>query len=435
MNKIGSSTFTVGVTHSLHDSFSEMNTFISILVYYIDNGVVKHAYCPFAGRIIETTEDQIGNIEVTCEGVYGILNDFINKSGSIIGKNYSSDREDWVTYTDEAIHHIFEEMSWFTSISTQGFNDFDYSFYPGIYHDDSYDFFQTVSSSYNIDNIHITPDSGYLVIYDKHVDSDDPIYSDKSYKTFYEMLFGIVLKKSGGFLVPVFDPFVNGSSNGVAPRSNTINKVKCYWTYISYHLQNYIGNYSGMVPYPNETYGMIDFYRSGWLPHFTKGYNIVSITKESSIKNKINAVIPLGKDDINLTGYPYFASPKEYIIKSTSSNYKALLPIIVKFEEVTDTEVLRSRGNEWLNAHIRDVYLPQKYTITGPEPCGVGCGSKLIMLMRDVIIRENPSEDLINSLVLPCLSMEIDVQNPQNNVYVIGPFIDDNYTETTISSR
>lgn len=426
VNKTGSATFTVGVTHPLYSRFAEINTFVSILVYYIDNGTVEHAYCPFCGRIIEIIEDDIGNMEATCEGAYSILNDFVGRSGAIIGANYSTDREDWVTYTDEAIHHILDKMSWFSSL-------FDDSFYPGIYHDYRYDFFKKVSSAYNIDNLHITPESGPSIIYDKHSESEDPIYNDKSYKTYYEMLFETVLKKSGGFLVPVFDPFVNGSSNGVAPRTNTVNKVKCYWTYIAYHFDSYAGQLSDLVPYPNETYEDQD--RTDWLPHFTKRYNAITITKESSIKSKTNAVIPLGKDDLDLTGYPYPDSPNKYIIKSSSSNYKALLPTIVKFENITDIYTLRSRGNEWLNVHIRDSNIPHKYTIKGPEPCGVGCGKKLIMLMRDVIIREDPNEELINSLVLPCLSMEIDVQNPQNNTYVISPFIDDNYTETSISNN
>ena len=413
VNKTGSCTFVVSTAHPLYDSVSEMNTYVYVVVRYIKNGVVQHKYCPFVGRVIEVNEDEMDNKECTCEGRYGTLNDTFLRVRTVIGnvnqfrtKRYVSD-----VLSNAFAHHY-----------TYHTEDYGVSTILG-------NIFSPVTDRLNnVENVTYEPNSGPLIC---NYDNEDDIYKDdSSVKSLFEMVFNIALKKGGGFFLPVYDPF----------DGNSISLPKCLWTYNSYKLEDYGGsNLHTLINYPNESYPDIEdpFLRWTWLPNFTRGQNIVTMSKESSIKTKFNTVIPIGKDNLLITGntddnpYPGLISVSSYV----DSPYYPKLPIVVNFEDVSYSEDLRNSGIDWINVHIRDADLPPKYTITGPEPCGVGCGDKLIMLMRDVIVREDPSEELVNSTMLPCLSMEIDVENPQSNVYVIGPFIDDDYSETNISSK
>lgn len=432
VNKTGSASFTIGVTHPLYDDISEMNTFFSIVVRYIKNGNVEHIYCPLAGRVLEISEDAIGNREVTCEGALGTLNDTFDRTHDVIEFVYSyyrdnpSDNYEDV-YTNTAIRQIFQTHGSMHSSSNQ-YAGIDYWKTSG-YRSEDYEyriFRRAVDFPINIENITSAPDYGTCI---KDVIEGEDDNNDYSAKSMYELLFNNVLKKSGGFILPVYDPFiphVTSVGQYSTEDTTTVRRVTCLWTYKHYKMEDYSGtNLSGLVNYPNEIDGQLDFDRTSWLPHFTKGYNVVNLSKETVIKTKFNAVFPVGKNGPVNGG----------MVTTSTTPYTDILPIVVTFSDLEYGSDLRDRAQEWLKTHSRDSSLPKKYTITGPEPCGVGCGNKLIMLMRDVIIREDPSENLINSLVLPCLSMEIDVQNPQNNVYVISPFVDDNYMETTISSK
>lgn len=420
INKAGSCTFTVGVSHPYYDDVEEMNMFVSVIVKYIKNGEIIHKYCPFVGRVIEISEDQTGNREVTCEGALATLNDTFERVGGwtgIIGAN----EYDTVIDTLHAIRQIFSAHSTWHYV---GWGD-----YPGIrnnnWNPENPGVFNEVGKYTNIENVTYSPDDGINI--SKYNNDSDSYKDDLSYRSLYDILFNDVIKKSGGFLLPIYDPFT--SNNGVTD-------ALCHWTYIgSYRTIGYYSNYSTLVNYPNENLDNLDqFSRRYWLPNFTKFNNIINLSKESSLKTKFNTIIPVGKDNIGIDGYAA-SSPTYRIISLDDSPYEDFLPITLSFPDISNADDLRTAAQQWADTHSRDSSIPKKYTITGPEPCGVGCGEVLIMLMRDVIIREDPEEDLQDSLILPCLSMEIDVQNPQNNVYVIGPFIDDTYTETTISYR
>lgn len=411
VNKAGSCSFTVGVTHPHYDKVEEMNTFVSIVVKYIKNGVEKHKYCPFVGRVLEISEDNYGNKEVTCEGALSTLNDSFERVNSVIGAIYDS-----AIYAREAIDNIMYEHSEFHRIG--------YADYAGIWNS-SYStqegdrIFNIIdNSSNNPEGIKHPPDYGPLISYTST--ESDELRDDNSIKSLYDMLFSTVLKKAGGFILTVNEQI-------------SLNRVTCYWTYYqSGRYNDYYSNYRGIINYPNESESSIPFDRTAYIPHFTKGYNIVNVSKESSLKTKFNMIIPVGKDNLRISeGHPSY----QVIDVGNDSPYEDFIPIVINFPDIDNAETLRSYAQTWADKHSRDSSIPKKFTITGPEPCGVGCGEYLIMLMRDVIIREDPSEELINSLMLPCLSMEIDVQNPQNNVYVIGPFIDDTYIETTISTK
>lgn len=419
VNKTGSCSFIVSVKHPHYDKVEEMNTFVSVVVRYRKNGVLKQSYCPFVGRVLEIKEDQIGNKEVTCEGVLSTLNETFERTNYVIGaQNYRT-----TVYAGAAIGSIFDEHD---SYHSTGYYD-----YSGIYN--GYDngtrglIRKASEHPSNVENMSRVEDTGSLI--SDYSNSDDAYKDDKSVKSMYDLLFNTVLKKSGGFILPVYDPFSGAQQNVFSPL--------CLWTYYeSDRVSGYYSNYHALVHYPNENPSAIEFDRTDWLPHFTKGYNVINLSKESSLKTKFNAIYPVGKDDISIEGYA-IGHASYFIISVGSGNspYEDLVPITLSFPDIADKDDLRSAAQAWANTHARDSSIPKKYTITGPEPCGVGCGEVLIMLMRDVIIREDPSEDLLNCLVLPCLSMEIDVQNPQNNTYVVGPFIDDTYAETTISSK
>ena len=422
VNKTGSCSFVISVAHPQYSKVQEMNTFITIVVKYIKDGVVKHTYCPFIGRVLEIKEDQEGNKEVTCEGVLSTLNDTFARTRNIIGAYYPPNK---VVYEWDAMVEIFRTHN----------ADHDYVYradYSGLDSSrtqvlDELGPFLRANVHSNMENISHSFTGG-TVISDGSND-DDSYKNDTSMKSLYDMLFSDVLKKAGGFILPIYDPYNGGSSVG---------KARVFWTYYNPNrTSGYYANYVGLVNYPNENEWDIPFDRTGYIPHFTKGYNVLNLSKESSLKTKFNKIIPVGKDNVTLIGNSEaIASTSLYAINvSNDSPYEDQIPIVINFSDIDNETDLRSAAEAWANVHNRDASIPQKYTITGPEPCGVGCGEMLIMLMRDVVIREDDSEYLINCPMLPCLSMDIDVQNPQNNTYVIGPFIDDTYAETTISSK
>lgn len=402
INTVGSMSFTIGCNHPAIDDFQEMKTFVMVKSIFIKNGVTKHTFYPFAGRVITIETDDNGNKQVTCEGVLGLLNDtFITLSSALNNMAFGSSASDTKT-VKRALSQMTWEFNFFHDNLKSPWRDYKNVFDTSIR-------LMTDESYYTIEHVYGDMDSGSVIEMDSQGQN---IYAgDYTMTNYWDILSTYLLNKYGGFLLQCYD---TGNSG-----------IRLFLKYYS----NSIVTGEALVNYPNESYDDIQFARWDWIPYFEKGKNVIRWSKENAIDTKYSGIYPVGKDGLNLGG-----RDDGYLWNSDLvSMYGAHIPYIVNFPSIDTAYALRSNATLWSSAHRYDAFLPKKYTITGPEPCELGCGDMMIMLMRDVTIREDPSEDLINCLHLPCLSMEIDIQNPQNNTYVIGPFIDGVYTNTTIS--
>lgn len=401
VNTIGSMTFTIGVGHQYIDSIKEIISHIIVKASFIKNNVVQHTFYPFAGRVIDIQEDYSGNKEVTCEGVWGILNEQHNQlhftmrngggSGATVG---------------DVLRHIFEIDMPYKKLPPGTkcvFNPIVEAMDENRY--------------YSVEHIYGDMEDGSYIETDS--ENANKYWNDYSVASLWDMVSNHILNKYGGFILQCNDLYSDV-------------QIK---TYFKYYPISIVGvNLTAVVPYPNEDYDNIEFNRWSWIPYFEKGKNIITLNKEDAITNRFSGILPIGKDNLLIDPNSVQVGSDCYIWNNDLvSLYKARIPYVVNFSDIDDAVTLRSNATTWLNAHRYDAYLPKKYTITGPEPCELGYGNKMIMLMRDVTIREDPSEDLINCIHLPCLSMEIDIQNPQNNRYVISPFIDTAYTNTSIT--
>ncbi len=433
VNKFGEMSFTMGASHPQINNVFEMKTFVCVIEKYTDREGNTSSFCPFAGRVLTIEEDDFENKSITCEGALGIINDIYSEKDFFLLLYTSGYTNGGDISAGDSLTCAFRVMRDHVHTSNGSFYS---DYYPFL---DNYFAFLTPEyvNGRTLNGVNLTGkiegledygvDDGSILI--TGYSSSHSAYSEmQSYCNAYDAIYSYVLKKCGGIILPVYVPIRNNSG--------TITKFALLLCYKSYTFSSVDGNWSFLFPYPREGSQGFDYSRYGWLPHFDKGYNILSSRKESSLKSKYSGILPIGRNSSgDFVLHDPNAIDSEYLWSTEMVNkYGAHIPIIVKFENATSMSELRSMGNTWLNLHSRDASVPYKYTITGPEPCQLGYGDQPIMLMRDVIIRNDPSELLENSLTLPCLSMEIDIQNPQNNTYVIGPYIDDMYTETTISS-
>lgn len=428
VNSVGELTFTMGANHPLANNsyFRELATTVCVVeTFYKNNDISnKQVYCPFAGRVLTIEEDENDNKQVTCEGFLGLLNDYYERKLFLtVPTQYWSSTSDTI-YAGNAVEELFYETHWhFTCIGIEcaGWGDYKY-FDNGNSFTSDYASSNTVNNPEKLTNGF---ESGSVLYTNVQAAYPD----DKECCTAYEALFNEILKKCGGIVLPSYVPIYNSSG--------AVSELCVLVCYNDYDFSQTGGAYGFIFPYPREVETGYDYSRFDWLPRFDKGYNILRLNKESSFKTKYSGIVPIGKDangDFYLE-YPTNNDGKFLFNSALVSKYCAHIAIPVRFETASSQSQLMSMGQYWLDRHSRDVDVPDKYTITGPEPCELGYGDVPIMLMRDVLIREDTSELLENSPFYPCLSMEIDIQNPQNNTYVIGPYIDDMYSETTISSR
>ena len=184
-----------------------------------------------------------------------------------------------------------------------------------------------------------------------------------------------------------------------------------------------IGGSSPLKPYPSEDSSIVDDHRYEWIPRFILGHNIITLSKESIGSSFYNSVFPVGKDGLNLGRNVYYMG----------NDNASPITLLLNYPNVTNASNLENYATNWIRSHSAlDLLNQYKYTITGPEPCVLGYGNVFVRLYRDALI--HLEDTLLESTPsYPCLSMHIDVFNPQNNQYTFGPLIPDNFGETNFS--
>ena len=352
----------------------------------------------FFGRPSIVDVDLYGNRTVTCEGVLAFLNDAIARP-----KDMSS---------DTIKHFLSDAMDFYTDSITPSDDQFD-GIKSGI-------------------------DFAYKEIgFNAFTSSDGPINTELSNSanddTILNLISSYVVQEQGGFftLSYAIDREKSDEDSTFYDRFNTITSMMTYEAFNeSKKFGVGIGGDNPLVLYPNEEEER-DFRRYTWLPYFAVGNNIVNLSREAAMETFFTGVYPVGKDNLTLNNSDF---SKRYVWNDEMVKKYGRIAIALSYKDVTSTSTLRSYANQWLKQHTEDGLLSEyKYTITGPEPAVIGCGDVLIRPMHDVMFLSNPEKELEYGESYPCLSMTIDLFNPQNNQYTFGPFVSDNYADTSIS--
>lgn len=432
INKCDSFKFTMGATHSFIDAVQPYRNWVMVVQYagYINTEGESPIWeqldedVLFFGRVIEVDKDLYGNKDITCEGSLGYLNDIPIRVKDMKSWAYSTRGVAFgITHAQDEAYSRGPENDILSSdiMITKSFKDF-----------------------------HIKRDSGGypigvdgVTIYDDSESSD--IKNDVSVLSLMDFLNQYSLNLVGGAYYLDCDYKDSRTQNIIASPIDVggrdrINSVINYLHYReatdSFGLGYGLGG-GGMVYYPGYPNLEPEDY-----PRFVMGENIVSISKEPAMETIYTGVFPVGKNGMVLSNNvpvdpddsSYYDT--NYIFHTASVNKYGRTIISLDYNNVTDKTTLRRLATNWINTHASDGLINEhKYTITGPEPIVLGYGNFFIKPLYGILYAEDSVTSLDESKVYPCLSMKVDISNPQNNQYTFGPFVSDNYTETTISRR
>lgn len=436
VNKCGAFKFTMGATHPFIDAVKPYLNWVLVEQHagYINTesstpvweSLAKDVL--FSGRVIEVDKDLYGNKTVTCEGVLGYFNDLSLRIKDIRSWSYNTRAIAYgATVLQDDIYKVGTGA-------------------PEAAVDARYKMIQAHNKNINVD-----PD--YLDSVDIYEGEDDDLANDVSVVTLLDYIQQYSLNLVGGayYIYDIYDHFGRLSPPINVNANNVLDDLYEYIGYVKaseiFGIGTGVGGmllYDGESVYDSETrtYTLVGM-DSDDFPRFVLGENIISISKEPALDKIYTGVFPIGKNGMVLSNnvpidddednYNYGSN---YVWHTNSRNKYGSSVISLDYNNVTNKTTLRRLATNWINMHATDGLVNEyKYTITGPEPVVLGYGSYFIKPLYGVMFIENDSTSTSNAKVYPCLSMKVDISNPQNNQYTFGPFVSDNYTETTISRR
>lgn len=466
VNKAGTFEFTVAANHPVNSLIHKFRNYVFVAEYYYNEEQTKYilehdtsffdstetnntnryddAQALFYGRTTLVDTDLYGNKTVTCEGAINFLNDIISKVNDFGYQNV----DNFLTYIEYYGYYANIEGEYAFRGIDKAFRDVRMRMTPAIY--PGFSEYTKIKSKLS------------------EIENNDTILN--IFNTY-------VLKECGGFFVPQY-PMVKWGFADIIDENSSLyvsnNDEKGYYPsvmtypistlwYTSFQeeygvgdggtlpLMLYDGHYSRYLREFFDQDGIMHSYRHKWLPFFCVGKNVISVSKEPALNEIITGVYPVGKNGLLLQNSNNGGSQADRFIWDSESVYiHSRIAVALSFPDIDNRSDLRYVAQKWLSRHIHAGYdstthykslaNESKITVTGPEPCEFGYGKLLVSLMRDVFYSDDPSTDTSsetvrqNTMSRPVLSMHIDVFNPQSNTYTFGPYISDNYSETTIST-
>lgn len=402
VNKVSAVDFTVTAEHPLASKIEKYRNWLFLREEIIDDSknTVIDSENLFYGRVISVDTDLYGNKTVNCESSLGFLNDLVSKPNDY---GYSSVSE----FISRLLAYGYDAMI-DGDTSTTGIRKA----------------FKKITWSYDSDSNPISSEIG----------------DDASNDTIFNIMNKYILDESGGFLIPFYHAVDrNYSYDNFA---NLLREIETTLRYYSFNedAPNFgigVSTYNPLRRYPHEEAGQIDIDDQPytWLPRFTIGRNIISLSKEPALETIFTGVYPVGKNNTLLQNPNTQSNTARFLWNSSAVEKYGRIAIPISFPEVSIRSNLRTLSQNWLTRHVSDdLFNEFKYTVTAPEPAVLGYGSKLIRIMCSVMYSEDMNKKLYDYDSYPCLSMKIDIFNPQNNQYTFGPYVSDNYSETNISS-
>lgn len=466
VNKAGTFEFTVAANHPVNRLIHKFRNYVFVAEYYYNEVQTKYilehdtsfldttdmnryddAQALFYGRTTLVDTDLYGNKTVTCEGAINFLNDVISKVSDFGYQNV----DNFLTYV--------EHYGYFLNIMWENASH-------GIH------------SAFREVRMRMTP--AIYPGFSEYTKIKSKLSEIENNDTILNMFNTYVLKECGGFFVPQYPMVESGYASTIELSSSlsalsTVNNDKTgyYPSVMTYPISTlwytsfqeeygvgdggtlplmlYEGHYSRYAHEFFQNDGIMHSNRHKWLPFFCVGKNVISVSKEPALNEIITGVYPVGKNGLLLQNSNNGGSQEDRFIWDSDGVYThSRIAVALSFPDIDNRSDLRYVAQKWLSRHMHAGYdstthykslaNESKITVTGPEPCEFGYGKVLVSLMRDVFYSDDPSTDTSsetvrqNTMSRPVLSMHIDVFNPQSNTYTFGPYISDNYSETTIST-
>lgn len=436
VNKTDTFRFTMGAHHKFINEVEPYKNWVLIIQYagvldgFSSDPKEWVPYCYdilFYGRVIEVETDLDGNKDVVCEGALGFFNDYILRH-----KNYA--------YSALSTTGILRSMC---NLQNDIINAADA---PESNDDpENFDYYKMINNRFK----RIYMDTSDV----DNVDTSDNDFSDDtSVTTALELINSNLIEVAGGAVSARFE--VHGRPDYYYNTPREEGEVVSYTPWVCSPIytgaviiegvriqvcynkdsttfgmgvgSGGIRRYTDYSPYVgNEVFSY---------PRFIIGENVISLDKEPALDTIFTGVFPVGKDGMILTDSPS-SYTNRYIWGSAQEKY-GRIAIVVEYPDVTNKTSLYNLANKWLKSHSSEKLRKEfKYTVTGPEPVILGRGSCFIRPLCGVAFSKNETVDAEHSTVYPCLSMTVNIFNPENNQYTFGPFISENYSETSISTK
>lgn len=454
INKTDTFRFTMGAQHKFINDVEPYRNWVLVIQYagslnsyYVDpKDWVPFCYdILFYGRVIEVETDLDGNKDVVCEGAlgffndyilrhkdhrnsalssYGILNSMCNLQNSIINASGAPERGDDPGNVDYRmmINNQFKRIY----VNSSDVDDVDTS--ENDFADDT-----SVSTALELINSNLIEVAGGAV------SAKYEVYGRPDY--FYDIPReeGETVSYTPWVCSPIYTGAVIIEGVHTLLRYNKDSTtfgmgvgrggIRPYDNYSPYS-----GGASSLTPIGslsgNDQSSLVQFD----YPRFILGENIINLDREPALDTIFTGVFPVGKDGMTLTDSPSSYTSK-YIWASAQEKY-GRIAISIDYPDVSSKTSLYNLANKWLKSHTSENLRKEfKYTVTGPEPVIMGRGSCFIRPLCGIAYSPNETTDAAHSNVYPCLSMTVDIFNPDNNQYSFGPFISENYSETSISTK
>lgn len=445
VGKASEFTFSLSPDHPMKNSLKRYGPAIAVKESYISNGSVQDSIYLFLGRIISIDDDIYGNVTYTCEGALNFLNDF-RFADVLTGESmYEVEGEDeygrYHTNTLDLVKFLNRALDRYSQCMCNNENA------------TSNNYSQYGNSGINSRAFHLGEIRGY------HAGLVNPAVVNRFEDmtggiSAYEMLMDNAAKDCSGFFYLEHNKYPSSAASYLRNHYYTVVNFNCTSDY------DYLG-----FPYDedDEMGSLMDMHYKVMenYPTFLFGDNLLSYDRESSYDEAFSGVMPISSDGVTLSYNDSSRSTKGYntsdyiwnadaiseygrIVKKLEFDFTAKATIEGdEYEEseeyVPDSTLqsMRTNSEHWLASHVR-LNIP-KYIIRGLEPIEYSDADGverqrcryLIRPMHGVIL-DDPYRDVY--FWGPCLSMKINLFEPDKNEYTIGLYLPEKFTTDRISN-
>lgn len=437
VGKASEFTFSLSPDHPMKNSLKRYGPAIAVKESYISNGSVQDSIYLFLGRIISIDDDIYGNATYTCEGALNFLNDF-RFSDVLSGTSiYLNDIDTSTFDTEKFIKRALDRYSQ-SMCNNENATSANYS----QYGDSSIN-----SRAFQFGEINGIGPAGFPCVVNRFKDTTGGVSA-------YEMLMDNAAKDCGGFFYLEHNKYPSSAASYLRNHYYTVVSFNCTSDYeflgFPYDEDDPMGSLMDMHYKVMENY-----------PTFTFGDNLLSYDRESSYDEVFSGVMPISSDGVTLSYNDSSRSTKGYNTSDYIWNADAISEYgrIVKklefdltakatiegdeYEEseeyVPDSTLqsMRTNSEHWLASHVRlDI---SKYIIRGLEPIEYSDAdgverlrSKYLIRPMHGVILDDPYRDVY--FWGPCLSMKINLFEPDKNEYTIGLYLPEKFTTDRISN-
>lgn len=431
-NKSESFHFVMGAQHPFVDRVREYRNWVLVVQYagVLENDGTWTAIAEdvlFYGRIISVETDLYGNKEVECEGALGFLNDALVRIKDIYGTIYTS---------FSVIYAIVGQQNAYVTDSNAPESSPSAS--------SSTNYYNMVNSKFKKYDIAQDPFSGEWEVDEVSVYEGSVLdfADDVSVLTLLDLLNSYVIEVVGGGFYFRYKASGSLASPIDISGQSKITEVKIGIAYKQESATFGIGTGSGGIVYydkPIPGHAGHTTPEPDEYPMFVLGENIGELSKEPALETIYTGVFPVGKNGLLLTdptsgGGTVYSS--NYVWKNASARKYGRIALTLDCSNITTRTALYTLAEKWINTHSSDGLVNEyKYTVTGPEPVVMGYGNFFIRPLFGVMYTEDSSIPQDQCKVYPCLSMKVDLFNPQNNQYTFGPFVSENYSDTKLTTK